>query len=230
LQQAISPYIPNIQAANGGDVVGSIRTFFDYDNRLRHGTQIEKAKAVTALIKGYGIDIGTLDNELAGAQHDPQQVNQNAVQQQVQAQLAPMREYMARQQQVEEQQRQAMAQQVDQGIQSFATDPAHKHYEAVREDMADALEMASARGRAMTLQQAYETACWQNPQIRSILLAEQSAGAARTGNGAAQRARSAAVSVRPSAPAGSPASKGEGQRSRMDDLAAAVDALSGATE
>jgi hypothetical protein len=63
-----------------------------------------------------------------------------------------------------------------------------------------------------------------------MLLKEQAAGASRNDAGAAQRAKAAAVGVRPQAPAGSPAVKGESQRSRMDDINAAVDALTSATE
>ena len=37
MQEAISPYIPNLRAA-GTDPVTAIKTFFNYDNTLRHGT------------------------------------------------------------------------------------------------------------------------------------------------------------------------------------------------
>jgi hypothetical protein len=204
LQQTIAPYMQNINAANGGDVVGSIRTFFDYDNRLRHGTQIEKAKAVTALIKGYGIDIGTLDNELAGAAHDPREVNQSAMQEALARELAPMREYMAQQARAEQERQSSMTREVDTGITQFAADPAHKHYENVRGTMADLIEIATAQGRRITLNEAYESACWQNPQIRSMLLAEQAQASGASSSTAAQRARSAAVGVKNAPRAGAP--------------------------
>lgn len=228
LQDTVAPYIQNINAANGGDVVGAIKTFFDYDNRLRHGTQIEKARAVTALIRGYGIDIGTLDSELAGAPHDPNRVNQDAVQQAVQAQLAPMREYMERQRQQESYQQQEVARQVDAGVTTFSEAPEHKHYDSVRHDMADILDAATARGQQMTLNEAYERACWQSPKIRSMLITEQASAGAQTQTQAAQRARSAAVGVRNAPRAGAPTSAiPADKRTRADDIAAAFAAHAG---
>lgn len=229
LQTTIAPYIPNVNAANGGDVIGSIKTFFDYDNRMRHGTQIEKAKAVTALIKGYGIDIGTLDTELAGAQHDPQQVNQGAYQQELARQLAPMREFMSAQQQREQAAQQYAITQIDQGVTAFASDPKNAHYAAVREDMADLLELATNRGRTLTLQQAYDQACLLNPAIRSMVDAARAAAANPAQ--AAQRARAAAVGVKNAPRAGAPAATtAPDKRGRADDVRAAFDAHMGATE
>jgi hypothetical protein len=229
LQSTIAPYIPNVNAANGGDVVGAIRTFFDYDNRMRHGTQIEKAKAVSALIRGYGIDIGTLDSELAGQQHDPQQVNQSAIQEALARELAPMREYMNRQQQMEQQQYQQTITQIDQGVAAFAADPKNVHYDTVRDSMADLLELAGKRGHALTMAQAYEQACLLNPATRSSVLAQQAAVA--NPNQAAQRAKAAAVGVKNAPRAGAPAvTTAPEKRHRVDDVRAAFDAHTGATE
>lgn len=225
LQQVIAPYIPNIQAA-GGDAVGAIRSFFDYDNRLRHGSQIEKAKAVTQLIRGYGVDISALDNELAGAQHSPEQSQQDSIKAALERELAPLRQHLLQQQQAQQraeyEQQMALAREVDAGLQEFSQDAAHPHYNAVRGDMADLLEVATAQGRRMTLNEAYERACWQNPQIRGILIAGQQSAGAQTQHQAAQRARAAAVGVRNAPRAGAP---GNGiapeNRSRADDIAAA---------
>jgi hypothetical protein len=223
LQQTIAPYVPNIQAANGGDVVGAIKTFFDYDNRLRHGSQIEKARAVTALIKGYGIDIGTLDSELAGAQHSPQQTQQDMLKAALERELAPMREFLSQQREAQAAQQQSLAQEVSQSITAFGADPAHPHYGAVRSDMADLLEIATQQGRKMSLQEAYERACWQNPEVRNILIAGQQSAGAQAQHQAAQRARSAAVGVRNAPRAGAPSNGATPpeQRSRADDIAAA---------
>ena len=233
IRQTLAPYMPNIQAANGGDAIGAIKTFFDYDNRLRHGSQIEKARAVTALIKGYGVDITALDTELAGAQHSPQSAQQDAVAQALQRELAPMRDYIAQMQQREAERaqhaEQNIAQTVEQSIGQFAAAPENKHFQAVRNDMADLLDLAKMQGRDMTLKQAYETACWQNPQVRSMLLTEQAAqtGAGRTAT--AQRARSAAVGVTGAPRVGGlpSAAQANGRDDRTADVRAAWDAALG---
>jgi len=228
LQETIAPYIQNINAANGGDVVGSIKRFFEYDNRLRHGSQIEKAQAITTLIRGYGVDIAALDNELAGAAHDPQQVNQSAIQAALARELAPIRDYMTQQQRSQQQQHQIYSQQLEQTVEAFGNDPKNRHYDAVRNDMADLLDIAGRNQQQMSLQEAYERACWQNPHIRSILLSESQQQTAPSQAQAAQKAKAAAVGVK-NAPAAAPRSEqaGNGRDNRSADIAAAMDRLGG---
>lgn len=232
LQQVIAPYIPNIQAANGGDVVGAIKEFFSYDNRLRHGSQIEKAKAAVQLIRGYGVDIRALDDELAGDQHSPETAQQHAIQAALQRELGPLRQHLMQQeqarQQAEREQQVMLAQEVDQGLQNFASNAAHPHYHEVRRDMADLLEMSAMQGKRLTLQDAYERACWQNPSVRNILIAGQQSAGAQAQHQAAQRARAAAVGVRNAPRAGAPANAPAPEnRSRADDIAAAFAAHAG---
>ena len=227
MRGVVGPYMANIQAANGGDVVGAMKTFFDYDNRLRHGTQIEKARAVTALIKGYGVDINALDTELAGAQHSPQQQQQTELQAALQRELAPFRSYLSQQQQAQATAQAAAVADVESGLAQFGA--AHPHYEAVRNTMADIIDIASAQGRQVTVAEAYEAACWQTPQIRAMMIKEQAGPAAKTQ--AAQRARAAAVGVRtaPRAGGGAPnEAKGAGARDdRGADIRAAIDEMEG---
>lgn len=223
LQETISPYLNNIRAANT-DPVTAIKTFFGYDNTLRHGTNLEKAQAITGLIKAYNVDIEALDSTLAGVAPAPEHAQQNAIQQALQRELAPMREFLASQQRAQAAASEQTRTTVATDLQRFASE--NPHYQAVRMDMADLLDLAAARGKQITLKEAYEAACWQSPQIRSILMVEQSRSAGETRNTAAQRARNAAVSVRttPVTAAGSASAKG---RSRVDDIAAAFDAQAG---
>ena len=46
------------------------------------------------------------------------------------------------------------------------------HFEDVRNDMADLIENAERQGRQLSLEEAYETACWANPQIRNVKLTQ----------------------------------------------------------
>ena len=233
MKGVISPFLQNINAANGGDVIGSVRTLFEYDNRLRHGTQIEKARALTTLIKSYGVDIAALDSELAGAPHNPQTQQQDAVQAAINRELGPMREHLQRMQQAEFERQQyaqqTVAQEVSQGISAFAADPEHKHFDAVRMDMADILDLAKAQNKVVTLKDAYDSACWHNPQIRATLLQEQAAQRGAGNTQQAQRARRAAVGVTGAPRVGGlpPVDGKPGRDDRGADIRAAWDAATG---
>lgn len=59
-------------------------------------------------------------------------------------------------------------------IQAFANDPKNVYFDNVREDMATLINA----GKASNLQEAYEAACWLNPEIRALRLNERSVPAA----------------------------------------------------
>ena len=88
----------------------------------------------------------------------------------VMAEINQLKTYIATQQQ----------QEVLGTLQAFAADPAHKFFENVRPQMAALMDS----GQATTLQDAYEAACWMNPEIRGLLIKQQ----AGTGTLAAPRA------------------------------------------
>ena len=222
LQETISPYMQNIRGA-GTDPVTAIKTFFDIDNRLRHGTQLEKAKALTNLIKGYGVDIAALDNALAGEEPSPEHAQQSAVQAAIAREMAPIREMMRRQQEQADRQQREQAQSLDQTIEQFASDPKNVYFDNVGDTMADLMEMAEKRGAPITLDQAYDSACWQTPEIRSILMRNSTAQTAGAGTQAAQRAKAAAVSVKSGPRSTVQSDAGDASRSRVDDVAAAFD-------
>jgi hypothetical protein len=226
IQRVIAPYVPNITAA-GGDAVTAIKTFFDYDNRLRHGTQMEKAKALTALIKGYGVDIEALDAELAGAPHNPATVQQDAVKAALERELAPFRAYLQQQQAAEQQRRAQENAAIDTSVEQFASDPANRYFAQVRGTMADLLDVAAAQGRQLTLKDAYDQAVWSNPETRSMLLKEQLSSTAQNRNAAAQRAKNAAVSVKGSSKGVAPSVAEAAEGSRVDAIRAAFDAAEG---
>lgn len=74
----------------------------------------------------------------------------------------------------------------------------HMYYEDVRHEMAHLIRA----GLANSLEEAYDKACWANPQIRDLLIKEQAApqdAAARV-----SQARRASGSLRTGAPAGTP--------------------------
>ena len=62
-------------------------------------------------------------------------------------------------------------------IEAFKMDPKNRFFENVRQDMAKLFQT----GKADTLQEAYDAACWLNPDIRAILIEEAEHGTAARG-------------------------------------------------
>jgi len=75
-------------------------------------------------------------------------------------------------------------------IQRFASDPKHTFFENVRADMSRLMNS----GYAETMEDAYEKACWANPEIRALLIKQQSPPVVPSANAAdaVQKAKAAA--------------------------------------
>lgn len=220
LNKAFQPYEAYIRAENATPAQ-VIDNLMGTAVRLRTSTGPELAQLMAGMVSQFGTGrfgpqfINMLDSALAGTtprQDDPTSQIQQAIQQQ----LAPVQQFMSQFQQAQQQSQMRVQQQaaseVEQFIESvdFGND--------VREDMADLIEMASRRGREMTLQEAYQQACQMNPSVRAALAQRQQVNAAQGQNAAAQRAKAAAVSVSSAGPAmsSSPASN--------DSIRAAIEA------
>jgi hypothetical protein len=76
-------------------------------------------------------------------------------------------------------------------IAAFEADPKNKFFANVRSDMATLVNA----GKAATLQDAYDAACWLNPDIRTLLIREQSAGASANKAAAVAQSRAASKAV-----------------------------------
>jgi hypothetical protein len=121
-------------------------------------------------------------------------------------------------------------------IEQFRADPKHLYFENVSEDMALLLQ----NGRATDLADAYDKACWSNPEVRTLILADQARAAQEeAGERAkaeqaqatqrAKEARKAAGSVTGSRGQGAPiASNGvDPNASIVDDVRRAFEDVSG---
>ena len=216
-EQAAQPYMARIQSL-GVTPQQAFNELLKADYTLATGTPQTKAQLMDKLIQDYGIDIVELDAAIArrlgvGGQpgQQPQQQMpdiQALVQQQLQQALAPIYQ---QQQQAQVQQQQQAAQTVEQ----MALDPKYPHFEEVRQDMADLIELSSRRGVALSLDQAYSRAVSGNPELSAMNLAAQQ-------NQRAQRAAQAAASV-----SGSPVGGGTQQHASVGDLRADLEAAFG---
>lgn len=220
MQAVIGPYAQNI-AASGSDPIGAIENFFKADNTLRHGSIAEKAQMAANIIKQYGIDIVTLDQVLAGQtpQHDPNTQMAEQLRREMQQQLQPVLGFFNQMQGQRQQAMQKINQTAGGEVEAFAQDAAHEFYDDVRMDMADIIDMFTARGQSISLQDAYDRAININPQISAIIAQRAETQRATANAQAAQRARRAAASL-----SGSPAPAGARPGVAGDDRRAEIEA------
>lgn len=195
--KVVEPYMARIQSF-GVTPQQAISSLLQADYTLATASKQQRAQLMAKLVRDYDVDVVELDAAIvAGMQGQQPQAAQQPdiqalVQQQLQQALAPIY-----QQQQQEQQRQQQA--VDQTIEQMALDPKYPHFDEVREDMADMIEMAAKRGVALSLADAYTRAVAFNPQVNQMQQAQQQ-------NLQAQRAKVASRSV-----TGAPAAGGSNE-------------------
>lgn len=204
IQQTISPYMARIQSA-GVTPVQAMNELFKADFVLATGTPQSKANMLAKLVNDYGVSIEDLDRAIVanmqGQQQaqpqglDPNYVNQ-LVQQQLQQALAPI--YQERQQREQEVIRQA-----EMTVEQMSLDPAYPHFDEVKEEMADLIEVYGRRGVYISLSEAYNKAVVANPNTSNAQARQATMTQANAQHQQAQRARNAASSV-----SGAPASGG----------------------
>lgn len=185
-QRVVEPYMATIRGL-GVDAPTAIAKLFQADHTLRYSDPATKARFLGQLAQEYGVDLGQVQNA------PPIDPNVQYLQQQTQLMQQQLQQFHQQQEMREQAGYQSE-------IQKFASDPAHPHFEAVKEDMALLLQT----GKAQDLKDAYDTAVWMRADIRQSLVEQQRAEAQRTATEQAQsqRAKSAAVSVKGSSPAG----------------------------
>lgn len=154
----LSPYEP-ILRADGLEPVGVINGLMQTYYQLRNGAPQQKAAALAQLADQFGVDLGHTSQ-------DGQQPGNSAYDPQVYDKLAKLEQAMLRRQYAEQQ---AQEQEVYTTIEQFRANA--PHFEAVKAHMGALL----ANGAAKDMQDAYDQACWANPEVRATLLHEQEA-------------------------------------------------------
>jgi hypothetical protein len=166
---------------------------------VRVGSPLQKAQTVAGILHKFGIPIEHVQQVLS-TPPPPQEVANPQVQQlsqQVQQLTAHLN-----------QQSVAAAQTI---ANEFGANPANKHFAAVRSQMGALLEKpdilgpeAASMSERDLLKAAYDYACWTNPMIRPLMLAEQQQAAVPAAQVA--QIQKAAVSVH-GAPSAGPAAR-----------------------
>ena len=139
---------------------------------LQTGNEVERARTVASLINQFQVNPAQVAGFLKGESVEPTQNEQ--MQQMVSQQMAPMQQELQQLRQRDMQMRQQGQEQIKGKIREFAQ--ANEFYGDLSETMADIMDIAARNGREMGLQEAYDAAAWQHPEIRKVMLARQSQG------------------------------------------------------
>jgi hypothetical protein len=178
-KEASKPFERTFQQL-GVNPVQAYQYLLNADAKLRYSQPQEKARYFSELAREYGIDL----QQVVQLPPVPPEY------QQMQQELNQLRQ---RQEAWEREQSQTLVSEIER----FAE--AHEHLEAVRGRMSALLNS----GAAKDLQDAYDQACWADPEIRASLLHKQVSEAQKTAEQQAllKRQQAAAVSVKGSSPA-----------------------------
>jgi len=161
----ISPFEMMIRA-EGADPLSATRDLFGQAAILRIGTPAQKAQMVANVVKQFGVPIQMLDAALVGEAIPDEE---SKISQIIQAQLAPVRQFMSTIDQTRQQRAQQVDGQIDGEIEQFASDQANEFFYDVKDEMADLMEMAASRGQNLTLKQAYDKAVKMNDEIQKTV-------------------------------------------------------------
>lgn len=217
--QMAHPYLPLI-SAEGSTIEAAFKNYLDTASLLRLGTPEQKQSLILTLARQFGVTLPQAAAAVEGAQAQAQQQQEDPRITALNSRIQQLEQERARQlyqaqaaHYTQEQQQNAT---LDGEIEAFAEDPAHPHFETVREDMSALL----AGGRAKTLQEAYDIAVWANPGTRNAMLSEREAAAERKRKEEEARrleaARHAAGSVKSAPSAGTTDSPKESLRAELE--------------
>lgn len=163
---AISAPYSAVMAAEGvSDPLVALESLFKVVSGLRLGTQPQKAAQISQLIKAYGVDIGVLDDTLAGTvSDDPEAAKFEKI---LDERLKPVDQLVNQFQTGQVQQTQTAQARAAEDIAKFSKNA--EFMGDVREYMADALEIAARHGEQLSLPEAYDKACFLHPEISKIM-------------------------------------------------------------
>lgn len=204
-QKSMHPFMPIFEAYGVKDPMTAIVPLLHTRAALEVGTDEQKAELISNLVYQFGVDVNKLDNYLVrgpaqqappAPTFDPRSVPE----------LAPIF-------QLAEQYKQVQSQKVDAAIEEVSVLP---HFDALREEMADLLDMAAQRGRNLTVKDAYDHAARMAGLAPSPSTAQPNVSEAAA---IMARSRKAASSVA-GAPKGSPGAK---PNSIRDSIVAAME-------
>jgi len=158
IYQAVQPYAPYFEHIQE-DPRAYLDSLIQTEQTLRLGNPAQRVSLLLALADQFGVPMrGALDGAMGGKLNA--MLNQAHQYHRTPPALPP--QFVQEFQQLQQWKNQVEEQAADSELNAFAQEPGHEYLEHVRDDMADLIEY----GYAETYQDAYELACWRNPQIR----------------------------------------------------------------
>ena len=227
-QAAVRPFEARIRVM-GLNPLQAVGELFKADYMLSSAQPQQAAGYMAKLIKDYGINVQMLDDALAGTvQADPVQAQLDMM---LRQRLEPINKFLEQQQASAHQQTVAAQRDAQQTVESMAADvEKFPHFDAVRNDMADVIEMAARRSEFLTLEQAYHRAVMFNPELsaaEAARVAESRRIQQVTAGDAAARAALNASSSLQSAPSGSATRSVNQESSLREEIEAAFNSVNG---
>lgn len=207
-KELVAPYEP-IMRSMGVDSGQATRVAFQTMAQLISGPPMIKAQTVAEIIRTYGVDIAALDGILSG---QPPQTQQPQYGQPAQT-MQPQQFRDPRLDQLLAMQEQRLEQKAAQQLEEVKGE---EFFDDVREVMADILDTAAKRGVSISLKDAYNRACWANPDVAEVLSQRQAARQAANPTGSTQRAKLAASSVKASPVVPAVGNNGDDLRSTLE--------------
>ena len=217
----------------GSNPVAALSSFLKQAYTLRTATPQERGRLIMETAQKFGADLspylGQQAEQPAGQTQDLSQVQQ-LVQQLVAPHLQKIQQWENSQATAQQQQEQQMEQEISSQITAFQSatnedgSPKHLYFENVRPLMSAFF----ANGQAKDLEQAYDMACFANPEVRAALIADQhrTADAQRLEEAKRKTGQARNASFNPTGQGGIGIA-GATQSSLRDELAAQLDAASG---
>lgn len=184
LQSVINPYMAIIQA-EGGTPATAVQSLLNTAYVLRTGSPTQKAQLLQQIASDYGIDMGMQP------QHGQQEHNPLQYIQQLQSEINNLKGQLSPERLTQQLQEIKNDDMVRTEIQAFAANPANQHFEKVKSMMAYMLD----NGVVSNLQEAYDAACYANPEIRSTMLNTQKADEAAKRKSEVEAKKKAAASI-----------------------------------
>lgn len=218
LDQVLSPLQERLRV-NGVDEATFVGQLVAANNMLDQ----DPINAMLELGRLKGVNWGQLVARLQGQPMQPPQGQGAPLPPQFSALGQQVQQLTQWAQQREQLERQSVLSSHQSEIDRFRADPANVYFENVRGAMSNLIRA----GQATTLKDAYDQACWANPEIRGLLLADQAKQQAEANKARVAQARQAAGSLTGSpSPGAPPGGQRPSNSSLKETLSDVWDALS----
>lgn len=186
----------------------------------------QQANIVAQICRNFSVDVKELDAALAEVLGqgggEPQQNGGVDVHTAVAEAMRPFSAFMGTVQQQTQAREAEIQQNAQVSVEDFINDPKNEFAMDLSDEMADIMEMKAARGQKVTIQQAYQMAIRNNPDVEAIVNQRKAATRVQSGSNVS-RARRAASTIHGS-PSGNAGGDKGGAKSRREILSEAMSA------